>query len=90
MSLERAWVAILAVAGINALGSPVFHLPAQAALILFALARVQALAAEAMKTVALEERAHDHWRAPTPTMKGPFDGTKRKIRRAVRAYQETQ
>lgn len=40
--LERAWVAVLAVALVNSLGSPVFHLPAQAALILFALARVQA------------------------------------------------
>ena len=43
--LERAWVAVLAVALVNSLGSPVFHLPAQAALVLFALARVQADAA---------------------------------------------
>lgn len=43
--LERAWVAVLAVAAVNMLGSPVFHLPAQAALILFALGRVQADAA---------------------------------------------
>ena len=40
--LERAWVAVLAVALVNMLGSPVFHLPAQASLILFALARTQA------------------------------------------------
>jgi len=43
--LERAWVAVLAAALVNSLGSPVFHLPAQAALVLFALARVQADAA---------------------------------------------
>lgn len=43
--LERAWIAVLAVALVNSLGSPVFHLPAQAALILFALGRVQADAA---------------------------------------------
>ena len=40
--LERAWVAVLAVAAVNMWGSPVFHLPGQAAIILFALARVQA------------------------------------------------
>ena len=40
--LERVWPAMLAVAGVNLLGSPVLHLPGQAALILFALARCQA------------------------------------------------
>ena len=43
--LERAWIAVLVVAGVNMLGSPVFHLPAQAACILFAAARLQADAA---------------------------------------------
>ena len=43
--LERAWVAVIAVAFVNMWGSPVFHLMPQAALILFALARVQADAA---------------------------------------------
>ena len=43
--LERAWVAMLAVAAVNSLGSPVFHLPGQAALILLALGRTQAAAA---------------------------------------------
>ena len=40
--LERAWIAVLAAAAVNMLGSPTFHLPAQGALTLFALARVQA------------------------------------------------
>lgn len=43
--LERAWIAMLAIAAVNALGSPVLHLPGQAALIIFAIARVQAHAA---------------------------------------------
>ena len=43
--LERAWVAVLAVAFVNMWGSPIFHLMPQAAVILFALARVQADAA---------------------------------------------
>jgi hypothetical protein len=43
--LERAWIALLATALVNALGSPLFHLPAQAALTLFAVARIQAQAA---------------------------------------------
>jgi len=42
--LERAWVGMLVVAGVNMLGSPVFHLPGQAAMIAFALASVQAVA----------------------------------------------
>ena len=45
MPLERAWLAVLAVGLTNSLGSPTFHLPAQAAFVLFALARVQAAAA---------------------------------------------
>lgn len=40
--LERAWVAVVAVAAVNSLGSPLFHLMPQAAVALFALARVQA------------------------------------------------
>jgi hypothetical protein len=51
--LERAWIAVLAVALVNSLGSPVFHLPAQAAVILFALARVQADAA-ALGTIPMQ------------------------------------
>lgn len=62
--LERAWVAVLAAAAVNMLGSPTFHLPAQAALVLFALARVQA-DAEAfhrvgplLRAVAARRREH--------------------------------
>lgn len=40
--LERAWVAVLAAAVVNSLGSPTFHLPGQAAVTLLALARIQA------------------------------------------------
>ena len=40
--LERAWIAVVATALVNSLGSPVFHLPGQAAIIVFALARMQA------------------------------------------------
>ena len=47
MPLERAWLAVLAVGLTNSLGSPTFHLPAQAAFVLFALARVQAAAVPA-------------------------------------------
>ena len=43
--LERAWIALLATAIVNSLGSPTWHLPAQAAMTLFALARIQAQAA---------------------------------------------
>ena len=42
--LERAWIALLAAAVVNSFGSPTFHLPAQAALTVFALARIQAAA----------------------------------------------
>lgn len=49
LPLERAWLAVLVGGLVNALGSPVLHLPAQAAIILFALARVQAYAAEQQK-----------------------------------------
>ena len=45
LPLDRAWIAVLAAALVNALGSPTFHLPAQAAIVVFALARVQAHAA---------------------------------------------
>ena len=40
--LERAWLAVVAVAVVNSLGSPLFHLMPQAIIALFALARVQA------------------------------------------------
>lgn len=43
--LERAWPAVVAVAVVNSLGSPVFHLPAQAMVAMLALARMQADAA---------------------------------------------
>lgn len=43
--LERAWPAVVAVAVVNSFGSPVFHLPAQAMVVLLALARMQADAA---------------------------------------------
>ena len=47
LPLERAWIGMLVVAGVNMLGSPVFHLPGQAALALFALGAVQAAVSEA-------------------------------------------
>lgn len=43
--LERAWIAVLAAACVNMMGSPTLHLPAQGMLVLFAFARVQADAA---------------------------------------------
>ena len=61
--LERAWPAILAVAAVNMLGSPVFHLPGQAALILLALARCQADAASL--TAGAPAEATPPQRAPT-------------------------
>jgi len=48
--LERAWVAVLVTAFVNMLGSPTFHLPGHAVVILFALARVQA-DADALSTI---------------------------------------
>jgi len=60
--LERAWIAVVAIALVNSLGSPVFHLPGQAALVIFALARLQA-DAEALTPMAQEtitERSEDH------------------------------
>ena len=45
LPLERAWIGMLVVAGVNMLGSPLFHLPAQAGMALFALACVQAAGA---------------------------------------------
>lgn len=44
---EWAWVAVLVTAAVNSLGSPTFHLPGQAGLALFALARIQAAAGRA-------------------------------------------
>jgi hypothetical protein len=60
--LERAWIAVVATALVNCFGSPVFHLPGQAALILFALARMQS-DAEALTPTAQETyvtRSEDH------------------------------
>jgi len=71
--LERAWVAVLAVAFVNMWGSPVFHLMPQAALILFALARVQADAA------AL---------GPAADLPGRAERPKRKAKEPRRAYAE--
>ena len=63
--LERAWVAVLAAAAVNMLGSPTFHLPAQGALVLFALARVQADAAAlyAVPTLRASARARSEYAA---------------------------
>ena len=61
--LERAWIAVVATALVNSLGSPVFHLPGQAAIIIFALARMQADAEALTPTVAqepTEERSRHH------------------------------
>ena len=63
--LERAFVGVLAVGAVNMLGSPTFHLPAQAAFMLFALGRTQAHAARVLQK--LSEHV-EHWRAPTPRM----------------------
>ncbi len=61
--LERAWIAVVAAALVNSFGSPVFHLPGQAALVIFALARMQA-DAEALTPTAQElttdERSAEH------------------------------
>lgn len=46
--LPQAWVATVVIAVVNGFGSPVFHLPGQAAIALFALARCQASAAKGM------------------------------------------
>lgn len=43
--LGRAWVAVLVTGAVNSLGSPVLHLPAQAAFMVLALGQLQALAA---------------------------------------------
>ena len=61
--LERVWPAILAVAAVNMLGSPVFHLPGQAAIVLLALARCQADAASL--TAGAPAEAVPPQRAPT-------------------------
>jgi O-antigen ligase/polysaccharide polymerase Wzy-like membrane protein len=63
--LERAWIAVVAAALVNSLGSPVFHLPGQAAIIIFALARMQA-DADALTPSAqepTEERSRHHARS---------------------------
>ena len=56
VSLDRAWVAVLVTGVVNGLGSPVFHLPGQAAIVIFALGRCQAIAAETLT----------HYRASEP------------------------
>jgi len=60
--LERAWIAVIVTALVNSLGSPVFHLPGQAALIIFALARMQAdaeaLTPTAQETTTIERSQH--------------------------------
>lgn len=61
--LERAWIAVVAAALVNSLGSPVFHLPGQAAIIIFALARMQADADALTPSAAqepTEERSRHH------------------------------
>lgn len=60
--LERAWIAVVATALVNSLGSPVFHLPGQAAIIIFALARMQADAEALTPTVAQEHTAEERSR----------------------------
>lgn len=45
LPLERAWVAVLLTAAVNSLGSNTFHLPAQAAITLWALGSLQGRAA---------------------------------------------
>jgi hypothetical protein len=53
---------VVAAALVNSLGSPVFHLPGQAAIIIFALARMQA-DADALTPSAqehTEERSRHH------------------------------
>ena len=62
--LERAWIAVLATAAVNMLGSPTFHLPAQAALVLFAMARVQADAAALSMPILKPKSGNHHERAP--------------------------
>ena len=66
--LERAWPAVLAVAAVNMLGSPVFHLPGQAAIIVFALARAQADAAALTEPIPVTARAPKRQRAQKETV----------------------
>jgi len=40
--LDRAWIAMIAVAVVNSFGSPIFHLPGQTVFVLFAMAQMQA------------------------------------------------
>jgi len=68
--LERAWVAILAVAAVNMLGSPVFHLPGQAALILFAAGRLGADAEALSQGVVAAGRARRFARQGAPGQDG--------------------
>jgi hypothetical protein len=42
--IERAWLGVFTAAIVNSFASPTFHLPAQAAIAMFALARIQATA----------------------------------------------
>lgn len=65
--LERAFCAVLVIGVVNALGSPTFHLPAQAAFLLFALGRTQARASHVLAIQRLADR-EEHWRAPSPRL----------------------
>lgn len=65
--LERAWIALLATAVVNSFGSPIFHLPAQAAFAVFAVARIQAQAAltpPPVQPVPMSSHARARRRAP--------------------------
>ena len=70
--LERAWVAMVAVAAVNSLGSPLFHLMPQAAVALFALARVQA-DAEALGPREIQQPKRDQ-KAKTKKARGLHAG----------------
>lgn len=51
--LDRAWIAMVAVAFVNSFGSPIFHLPGQTVVVLFAMAQMQASVAR-LSTVTPE------------------------------------
>ena len=64
--LERAWVAVLVIGLVNSLGSPVFHLPGQGAIVLFALACCQAEAARILERHRDGESTF-YWRTSAPS-----------------------
>ena len=82
ITLDQAWVAVLVTAGVNSLASPTFHLPGQAAMVLFALARIQASAARVWDQAREAESTFYH-RVPAPV----DPGRRRKPR--VRRVKET-